>query len=79
MTDNGPGIPPGSAESIFQDGYTTKNGRGGVHRGLGLALVHRLVQRLHGTITVTEGPAPVFSVHLPATTSVTTAETGARR
>ena len=79
VTDNGPGIPPGSAESIFQDGYTTKNGRGGVHRGLGLALVHRLVQRLHGTITVTEGPAPVFSVHLPATTSATAAETGARR
>jgi two-component system CitB family sensor kinase len=69
VADNGPGIPPGAAESIFRDGYTTKSDRGMLRRGLGLALVHRLVQRLHGTITVTEGPSPVFTVHLPATTS----------
>ena len=79
VTDNGPGIPPGSAEWIFQDGYTTKDGRGAVHRGLGLALVHRLVQRLHGTITVTEGPAPMFFVHLPSTSSPAPAETGVHR
>jgi two-component system CitB family sensor kinase len=66
VADNGPGIPPGSAASIFQDGYTTKSGRGPLRRGLGLALVHRLVLRLHGTISVTEGPEPTFSVHLPA-------------
>jgi two-component system CitB family sensor kinase len=66
VADNGPGIPPGSSASIFQDGYTTKSDRGPLRRGLGLALVHRLVQRLHGTIAVTEGPSPVFSVHLPA-------------
>jgi two-component system CitB family sensor kinase len=65
VADNGPGIPAGSTESIFDDGYTTKSDRGLLHRGLGLALVRRLVQRLHGTITVTEGPAPVFSVYLP--------------
>jgi two-component system CitB family sensor kinase len=66
VADNGPGIPPGSAASIFQDGYTTKSDRGLLRRGLGLALVHRLVQRLHGTISVTEGPEPVFTVYLPA-------------
>jgi two-component system CitB family sensor kinase len=77
VTDNGPGIPPGSAETIFQDGYTTKAARGLLRRGLGLALVHRLVQRLDGTITVTEGPAPVFSVYLPAT--ATSSAVGAGR
>jgi two-component system CitB family sensor kinase len=79
VTDNGPGIPPESADWIFQDGNTTKSSRGALHRGLGLALVHRLVQRLHGTITVTEGPAPVFSVHLPSTPAPAQTETGARR
>jgi two-component system CitB family sensor kinase len=79
VTDNGPGIPPGAAEAIFQDGYTTKSGGDALHRGLGLALVHRLVQRLNGTITVTEGPAPVFFVHLPATPLPAPVETGAPR
>jgi two-component system CitB family sensor kinase len=78
VADNGPGIPPGSAASIFQDGYTTKSDRGPLRRGLGLALVHRLVHRLHGRITVTEGPEPVFTVHLPATTAVPV-ETGEAR
>ena len=79
VTDNGPGIPPGSAEWIFQDGYTTKNDRGALHRGLGLALVHRLVQRLGGSITVTEGPAPVFSVHLPSTPAPAPVDSGVPR
>jgi two-component system CitB family sensor kinase len=79
VADNGPGIPPGAAGSIFQDGYTTKSDRGVLRRGLGLALVHRLVQRLHGTISVTEGPAPVFSVYLPAAApSPASAQAGAR-
>jgi two-component system, CitB family, sensor kinase len=79
VADNGPGIPPGAAEAVFQDGYTTKSDGGPLRRGLGLALVHRLVQRLHGTITVTEGPAPVFAVCLPATPSPTPVHAGASR
>ncbi len=75
VADNGLGIPPGAAASIFQDGYTTKSDRGPLRRGLGLALVHRLVQRLHGTITVTEGPSPVFSVYLPATPTAAPVQT----
>jgi two-component system CitB family sensor kinase len=67
VADNGPGIPPGAAQDIFLDGFTTKSDRGLLRRGIGLALVHRLVQRLHGTITVSEGPCPVFTVELPAT------------
>ena len=67
VSDTGPGIPHDALESIFVDGYTTKPETGSLHRGLGLALVHRLVHRLHGTISVTAGPHPTFTVWLPKT------------
>jgi two-component system CitB family sensor kinase len=65
VRDNGPGLPPGGADAVFVDGYSTKPARDSVHRGLGLALVHRIVQRLGGVITATEGPGAEFSVTLP--------------
>jgi two-component system CitB family sensor kinase len=65
VADTGPGIPPEAAESIFEDGWSTRPERGTARRGLGLALVHRLVQRHGGTITVSEGPGAVFTVVLP--------------
>jgi two-component system CitB family sensor kinase len=65
VADSGPGIPPGTAESIFEDGWSTRPDRGTARRGLGLALVHRLVQRHGGTIVVSEGPGAVFTVLLP--------------
>lgn len=65
VADTGPGIPPDAAESIFEDGFSTRPERGTARRGLGLALVHRLVQRHGGTITVSEGPGAVFTVVLP--------------
>ncbi|MGW5250952.1 ATP-binding protein, partial [Streptomyces sp. NPDC004129] len=43
VADTGPGIPPGAAETIFEDGWSTRPDRGTARRGLGLALVHRLV------------------------------------
>jgi two-component system, CitB family, sensor kinase len=67
VCDNGPGIPAGATDLIFADGWTTKPSRGTLHRGLGLALVHRLVQRLGGTITVSQGPGACFEVCLPKT------------
>jgi two-component system CitB family sensor kinase len=72
VADSGSGIPPGAAESIFEDGWSTRPDRGTARRGLGLALVHRLVQRDGGTVTVSEGPGAVFTVvlPLPLTTSV---------
>ena len=79
VADNGPGIPAGAAADIFQDGYTTKSDRGLLRRGLGLALVHRLVQRLRGTISVSDGPCPEFTVHLPATTVSTSRHAEATR
>ncbi|MEY9893075.1 two-component system CitB family sensor kinase [Catenulispora sp. MAP5-51] len=65
VADNGPGIPAGAAEHVFTDGFTTKPATGSMRRGLGLALVHRLVQRLGGSIAATEGPGAVFTVRLP--------------
>ncbi|MCX5055443.1 MULTISPECIES: ATP-binding protein [unclassified Streptomyces] len=65
VADSGPGIPPDAAESIFEDGWSTRPDRGTARRGLGLALVHRLTQRHGGTITVSEGPGAVFTVRLP--------------
>jgi two-component system CitB family sensor kinase len=69
VADNGPGIPAGAAEAVFADGYTTKPATGPLRRGLGLALVHRLVQRLGGSITASEGPGAVFTVQLRARTT----------
>jgi two-component system CitB family sensor kinase len=65
VADTGPGIPEGAAESIFEDGWSTRPERDTARRGLGLALVHRLVQRHGGTITVSEGAGAVFTVVLP--------------
>ncbi|MBC9729505.1 sensor histidine kinase [Streptomyces sp. TRM68367] len=65
VADTGPGIPPYAAESVFEDGWSTRPDRGTARRGLGLALVHRLVQQCGGTTTVSEGPGAVFTVVLP--------------
>ncbi|MBL7490970.1 sensor histidine kinase [Frankia sp. AgB1.9] len=65
VVDNGPGIPEGIGRSVFLDGFSTKPARGSLRRGLGLALVHRLVQRVGGHIDVSEGPGATFDVRLP--------------
>lgn len=65
VSDNGPGVPAEAAEQVFQDGYSTKSPRADLRRGLGLALVHRLVHRAGGTIAVTPGPGARFEVWLP--------------
>jgi two-component system CitB family sensor kinase len=65
VTDTGPGIPPDQLEQVFVDGYSTKAPRGGLHRGVGLALVHRLVLRAGGSIVVTSRAGARFEVRLP--------------
>jgi two-component system CitB family sensor kinase len=62
VTDNGPGIPAPQLDAIFADGWSTKAG----DRGLGLALVHRIVARAGGTITVSCAAGTRFEVRLPA-------------
>ena len=66
VTDNGPGLPPGAGEEIFRDGYSTKTTQlPSRQRGLGLALIQRMVTRMGGTIEVSEGPGARFRVQLP--------------
>lgn len=40
IADNGPGVPADDRETVFEMGYTTASGNGGM--GLGLAFVHEL-------------------------------------
>ena len=68
VSDTGPGVAPELVPRIFLDGYTTKSEPGSRLRGLGLALVHRLVTRLHGSIDVSladDGTGAKFTVIIP--------------
>ncbi|WP_326768278.1 sensor histidine kinase [Streptomyces sp. NBC_01591] len=67
VRDNGPGVPPGQRESIFTEGWSTKEVPAHGKRGLGLALVRRLAERQGGSVTVdgaVDGGAE-FTVVLP--------------
>jgi signal transduction histidine kinase len=62
--DNGPGIPTGEIARLFQPFHTTKDGG----TGLGLALVHRIVESHGGEIRVDSraGAGTTFTIVLPA-------------
>lgn len=70
VTDNGPGVAAEDVDAVFLDGFSTKPHSGSLRRGLGLALVHRLVQRLGGTISVSTGPGATFEVSIPTEVAV---------
>lgn len=65
--DSGPGIPAGSHESIFMEGWSTKELPAHGKRGLGLPLVRRLAERQGGSVSVSGSPegGAVFEVVLP--------------
>jgi signal transduction histidine kinase len=50
VADDGPGIPPDAREQVFEQGYTTADDG----RGLGLAIVDRIVQGHDWEIAITE-------------------------
>ncbi len=65
VRDTGPGIPEAIRDRIFEPYFTTKeNGKG---TGLGLAVVHGIVKKTGGTVTVESslGTGTVFHVFLP--------------
>ncbi|MFP3939829.1 MAG: ATP-binding protein [Thermoanaerobaculia bacterium] len=68
VDDDGPGVPEDSHGRIFEPFFTTK--RVGEGSGLGLAVVHGLVQELGGRIRVMDGPlgGARFVVSIPELT-----------
>ena len=65
IVDNGPGIPAGSLERIFDRYFTTKGPDDGT--GLGLFVTKKLVESMGGDITVASesGRGTTFTVTLP--------------
>jgi signal transduction histidine kinase len=67
IQDHGCGIPPEYIGRIFEPYFTTKIGSNARGFGLGLTIVHKVVQMHSGTIQVqsTPGQVTVVSVDLP--------------
>ncbi|HEY5880781.1 MAG TPA: sensor histidine kinase [Nakamurella sp.] len=66
VTDNGPGLTPDRARSVFNRGWSTKTAKGPAgDRGLGLALVAQAVARCGGTVRADPGQGARFVVALP--------------
>ncbi|KUM41045.1 sensor histidine kinase [Arthrobacter sp. EpRS71] len=70
VRDSGSGINPDSIDDVLQYGFSTKspeeNPRGAHGRGVGLALVRQAVERLNGTMTISNPGGAQFHVLLPA-------------
>lgn len=67
VEDDGPGIPPAIRDQIFAPFYSTKTGLSTGGMGLGLALVRRSVEALHGSITIGDGAqgGARFEIRIP--------------
>lgn len=67
VADDGPGVPAADRERIFVSGVSAKSAPAGGARGIGLALVERVVRRRGGSVTVGESASggALFEVRLP--------------
>lgn len=67
VADDGPGIPQEDRDRVFHSGVSSKAAPAGGTRGIGLALVRRVVTRRGGTVTVEDATAggALFEVRLP--------------
>ena len=65
VSDTGYGIAPDDIKKIFEPYFTTKGAGEGT--GMGLAMVHGIVENYHGKILVdsTPGEGTVFRIYLP--------------
>ena len=68
MADNGCGIPPDFLPHVFEPFRQAESGITRRHDGLGLAIVHRLVELHGGSVSAASpgiGKGATFSVELP--------------
>ena len=67
VTDNGIGIEKEDLEHIFERLYKCDKGRSEKGSGLGLSIVHQLVEKMNGTITAesTQGSGTTFILLFP--------------
>ena len=67
LSDNGVGIDKEDLKHIFERLYKCDKGRSEKGSGLGLSIVHQLVAKLNGTITVESilGKGTVFILLFP--------------
>jgi two-component system CitB family sensor kinase len=65
VRDSGRGVPHDMREAVFMDGVTTKTSTTGARRGLGLALVRKVVEGRGGMISVGHDGGAVFTAVLP--------------
>lgn len=70
VSDNGPGIPEEIMPKIFDPFFTTKPK--GLHKGLGLSIVHSFVDNHNGVVKVSSvaGDHTTFDVFLPVIKSI---------
>jgi two-component system CitB family sensor kinase len=71
VRDSGHGVPHDMREAIFMDGVTTKSSATGARRGLGLALVRKVVESRGGMISVGHDDGAVFTAVFPHCVGVT--------
>ncbi len=65
VQDNGPGLPEPYPQVVFEDGFSTKSLQANSHRGLGLAIVSRLVKQAAGVVECRNDDGAIFTVVLP--------------
>lgn len=65
VLDDGPGVPAGAEEAVFEPGRRIDPADGHQGAGLGLALARRLARAAGGDLTCTAGPGGRFVVRLP--------------
>jgi two-component system CitB family sensor kinase len=65
VADTGRGLEPERLRDAFRRGWSTKPATAAHGRGLGLALVGQVVNRLGGRIDVDRGVGAIFTVRLP--------------